>query len=82
LEASSRTLWLGVGNRNTSFFQRMANLRRKFNVMSSMIVDGSLFEDLNHMKPSIHGLYKALFFESEAWRPKIDDLSMLAIRFS
>jgi len=72
----SRALWLRVGDRNTRFFHRVANFRRKFNSMSFVIVDGNRFEDCDEIKSSIHGFYKFLFTESEAWRPKVDNLRM------
>jgi len=59
-----------------SFFNRAATFQRKFNFMPSVTIDGSRFEDFNGMKMSIHGFYKVLFSESEAWRPKVDDLPM------
>ena len=44
-----RALWLRVGDRNT----RVANLHRKFNCMSSVIVDGNRFENCEEMNSSI-----------------------------
>jgi len=44
--------------------------------MSSVIFDGSHFEDFDGMKTSVHGFYKSLLSESEAWRPKVDNLSL------
>ena len=72
----SRVLWLREGGRNTKFFHRMANLHRKFNHMSFVVVDGVRYEVLQDMKFAIYDFYKSLFTEPEPWTPKIDGLSL------
>jgi len=59
----SRALWLKEGDRNTKFFHRMANLHRKFNHFSFVVVDGIRYEVLQDMKSTIHDCYKSLFTE-------------------
>ena len=76
----SRALWLKEGDRNTKFFHRMANLHRKFNHLSCVVVDGVQYEGLHEMKTAIHEFYKYLFTESEHWRPKLDGMSLPALR--
>ena len=78
----SRALWLRVGDRNTRYFHKVATLRRKFNSMSVVVVDGNWYEDRDEMKSSIYGFYKALFTESEPWRPKVDNLGMPSLTIS
>jgi len=78
----SRPLWLRVGDRNTRFFHKVDNFRRKFNSMSCVVVDGNRFEDRDEMKSSINGFYKSLFTESEGWRPKVDNLRMSSLSIS
>jgi len=72
----SRAFWLREGDQNTKFFHRTANLRRKFNFMSEVVVDGTRFETAENIKSSVHGFYKELFSETEPWRPKVDGLSL------
>jgi len=72
----SRALWSREGDRNTKFFHGTANLRRKFNFMSAVVVDGNRFETADNMKSSVHGFYKELFTETESWRCKVDGLSL------
>jgi len=61
----SRALWLREGD--TSFFQRTANLRRKFNFMSEVVVDGTRFETVDNIKSSVHVFYKEPFTETESF---------------
>jgi len=49
-------------------------MNRKFNSMSSIEMEGVLFDTLPAMKSVIFGFYKSLFTESEAWRPLVDGL--------
>jgi len=46
---NSRALWLKVGNRNTKFFHGVANMRRKFNSMSLVVVYGVQYDALSDM---------------------------------
>jgi len=62
----SRALWLREGDRNTKFFHRTANLHRKFNFMSAVVVDGTRLETADNMKSSAHGFYNELFTETES----------------
>jgi len=47
-----------------------------------VIVDGNRFEDWDEMKSSINGFHKSLFTESDAWRPKVDNLRMPSLSVS
>jgi hypothetical protein len=38
----SQTLWLGEGDKNTEFFNRVANSNRRNNTVESLLVNGSL----------------------------------------
>jgi len=76
----SRALWLPVGDRNPKFFHGIANLHRKVNFISTIEVDGTRLESLIDMKGAICGFYKALFTETEAWRPLIDGLCRSQLR--
>jgi len=57
----SRVLWLREGDCNTKFFHRTANLRKKFNFMSGVEIQGNRYETIESMKSSIHGFYKTIF---------------------
>jgi len=70
----SRALWLKEGDRNTRFFHRTANSRRRFNFMASVVVDGICCETIENLKTFVHGFFRELFTENEPWRPKVDGL--------
>ena len=60
-------------------FHRTVNLRRKFNFMSSVVVDGIRCETVEDLKSSIHGFFRELFTENEPWRPKVDGLFLSSL---
>jgi len=70
----SRALWLKEGDRNTRFFHRTTNSRRRFNFMASVVVDGIRCESIENLKNSVQGFFRELFTENEPWRPKVDGL--------
>jgi len=45
--------WILEGDRHTKFFHRVANFRRKFNVIQSIRVDGLCLDDSSSMKGAI-----------------------------
>jgi len=51
----SRALWLQAGDRNTKFFHKVANMHRKFNSMSTIVVDGVRYDTLSDIKSAIFG---------------------------
>ena len=51
-------------------------MRRKFNSLSCVVVDGVQYDALPTMKATIYNFYKSLFSESEPWRPKVDTLPL------
>ena len=58
----------------------MANLHRKFNHLSFLVVDGGRYKVFQDMKSAIPDLYKSLFTEPEPWTPKVDGLPLPPLR--
>ena len=67
---------LGEGDPNTKFCHRIANLEKKFNLMSAVMIEENCYETIENMKSSIHDFYKELFYETEPQWPKVDGLSL------
>lgn len=65
----SRTLWLKQGDRNTKFFQRMANAHRRNNNIDQLLVEGETIEEPEAIKREITNFYTKLYSETENWRP-------------
>jgi hypothetical protein len=58
------------------FFHRTAN-SNKNNYLSSLEVDGLLYEDKEVIKSQVEHFSQSLFQESEAWRPRQMGLSLI-----
>ena len=50
--------WMKDGDRNTKFFHRVANSRRKFNAIESVVVAGELHVDDSFAKGAIVQFYQ------------------------
>jgi len=59
----------------------VANMHRKFNFLSTVEVEGVLYDTLPAMKSAIFGFYKSLFTKSESWRSLVDGLPLSQLRF-
>uniref|UniRef100_A0A2N9J584 UBC core domain-containing protein n=1 Tax=Fagus sylvatica TaxID=28930 RepID=A0A2N9J584_FAGSY len=75
----SRVLWLKEGDNNTRFFHKTTNSNRRNNYLSSLEVDGRIFEDKEDIKIQVERFYHSLFQESESWRPKVDGIEFDSI---
>jgi hypothetical protein len=75
----SRALWLREGDKNTRFFHRLANLHRRHNSISSLLIYGELSSEPDSIADCITQFYHNLFTEVDCRRPSLDglDFSML-----
>nr|XP_033512764.1 uncharacterized protein LOC117277437 [Nicotiana tomentosiformis] len=65
----SRCLWLKEGDRNTKYFQRIANSNRRYNHIDRLQVGEVIIEDKEKVKEAILDFYQELYTENEDWRP-------------
>uniref|UniRef100_A0A2N9FPT0 Reverse transcriptase domain-containing protein n=1 Tax=Fagus sylvatica TaxID=28930 RepID=A0A2N9FPT0_FAGSY len=75
----SRELWLKEGDKNTKFFHRVANSHRRYNTISSLLVNGNLTTDQQVIADCITHFYTGLYSEESGWRPKLDNLAFSMI---
>ena len=70
----SRMLWIKEGDDNTKFFHKVANSRRRFNHLSTLEVDGVIYEEESEVAAQVVNFYKNLYKETEEWRPFVEVL--------
>ena len=70
----SRMLCIKEGDKNTKFFHKVANSRRRYNQISMLEVDGVIYEDESEMADQVVQFYKNLYKEIEEWRPFVEGL--------
>jgi len=66
-------------DRNTKFFHRVANSRRKFNAIKSIEVEGDLHVDDSSVKGAIVKFYEKLYHENFSCRPFLEGISCSSI---
>jgi hypothetical protein len=70
----SRILWLKEGDKCTKYFHSMANSRRRYNTIDSLMIDGTLSNNQVEISDHIVKFYQKLFSEQCRWRIRVDDL--------
>jgi len=56
---------LKEGDRNTKFFQRVANTNRRYNRIDKLLVEEEIIEDKELTKDEILSSYQSLYTEEE-----------------
>lgn len=75
----SRCLWLKEGDRNTKYFQKVSNGRRRNNTIDKLKVGEVIVDDKAVIKEEILSFYQQLYTENEPWRPTVSFESMTSI---
>ena len=71
----SKEVWLKEGDRNTSFFHKMANAHRRRNLMARIKINGSWLTKENGIREGVVTEFKVLLFATGGWKPSINGLS-------
>ena len=75
----SRALWLQEGDKNTKFFHRITNSHRRYNSISSLMINGVLSTDKETISTGITQFYQDLYQEGGSRRPMLDGLEFSMI---
>ena len=71
----SRITWLREGDKNTKFFHRVANARRRVNTIFRLEVEGVVLEEEEAIRLAVEKFYKELYVEPHSFRPTLDGVS-------
>ncbi|RVX18630.1 hypothetical protein CK203_006499 [Vitis vinifera] len=71
----SREVRLREGDRNTSFFFKIANAHRRRNLLSRVKINGSWLTEENEVRNGVMNEFKLLLSTVEGWRPCIRGMS-------
>ena len=67
----SREIWLREGDRNTGYFHRMANAKRRNNYLDRIKIDGVCISEEQEMREGIANTYQQMLSEESGWQANI-----------
>ena len=76
----SRALWLKEGDKNTKFFHRMANVRRKFNYIGKIRRGNTMLHKPAEIKEEIACFFESLYSKDDFVRATLDGIDFLVIQ--
>ncbi|RVW91098.1 hypothetical protein CK203_039968 [Vitis vinifera] len=68
----SREIWLREGDRNTGYFHRMANAKRRNNYLDRIKIDGVCISEEQEMREGIANAYQQMLSEESGWQADIE----------
>lgn len=76
----SIALWLKEGDKNTKFFHRMANIRKRVNFIGRLNCGGVILDKPAEMKEEVAKLFENLFRKEDFMRPTLNGVSFPSIQ--
>ena len=74
-----RELWLREGDRNTGFFRKIANARKRVNSLVRIKINGSWVIEECDIIDGVVQVFHSLLLEIEEWRPRCNGLQVEAL---
>ncbi len=75
----SRIRWLREGDKNTHFFHRVANSKRRFNFIDHLSIGGAITNDQDVIGEGLVNFCSNLFSDEAIRHPLLDGLSFSSI---
>ncbi|KAH1255283.1 Transposon TX1 uncharacterized protein [Glycine max] len=76
LRQKARVKWLKEGDRNSAYFHKMINHRRRHNAIQGLIIDGVWVHDPSSVKNEAFNHFKDRFSEQNLNRPTLDGVQL------
>ncbi|KAH1229023.1 hypothetical protein GmHk_10G028887 [Glycine max] len=76
LRQMARVKWLKEGDRNSAYFHKLINHRRRHNVIQGLIIDGEWVQDPSRVKTEAFNHFKDRFSEQNFNRPTLDGVQL------
>ncbi|KAH1229061.1 hypothetical protein GmHk_10G028908 [Glycine max] len=82
LRQKARVKWLKEGDRNSAYFHKLINHRRRHNAIQGLIIDGVWVQDPSSVKNEAFNHFKDRFSEQNLNRPTLDGVQLPSLRQS
>ncbi|XP_025982145.1 uncharacterized protein [Glycine max] len=79
LRQKSKVKWLREGDRNSSYFHRIINHRRRVNALQGLCIDGGWIHDPNSVKIAVLQHFKERFSEQNPCRPTLEGIQFSSL---
>ena len=76
LRQKARVKWLKEGDRNSAYFHKLINHRRRHNAIQGLIIDGEWVQDPSRVKTEAFNHFKDRFSEQNFNRPTLDGVQL------
>jgi len=79
LRQKSRAKWLKEGDCNSAYFHKVINLRRNYNGLQGILIDGVWVQNPNVVKNEAVNFFLKRFTEQHYFRPTLDGVQFPSI---